>query len=82
MSVVRKLAENTIWWQRKCADKDREIKRLREALERLVTLQAHYAKLLNMHDGGERHSFASAQEWLDRLDDLKLESEGGDGNSM
>jgi hypothetical protein len=37
------------------------------ALRELVTLQAHYAKLLNMHDGGERHAFASAEEWIERL---------------
>ena len=44
-----------------------EIERLRNALERLVHLQAHYAELLNMNDGGRRKQFASAQEWIDRL---------------
>ena len=44
-----------------------EIERLRNALERLVHLQAHYAELLNMNDGGWRKQFASAQEWIDRL---------------
>src|SRR6185436_9540577 len=42
-----------------------------EAFEELVKLQCHYAKLLNMHDGGERWSFGSAKEWLDRLRQLK-----------
>ncbi len=30
-------------------------------------LQAHYAKLLNMHDGGERMVFGSVAEWRGRL---------------
>lgn len=37
------------------------------ALELLVKLQSHYAKLLNMHDGGKRHAFANRQEWIERL---------------
>lgn len=37
------------------------------ALEESVKLQTHYAELLNMHDGGERKGFDSAQAWLDRL---------------
>jgi hypothetical protein len=39
----------------------------REALELSVRLQAHYASLLNMHDGGERIVFATVDEWLARL---------------
>ena len=35
-------------------------------LEAIVKLQAHYADLLNMHDGGERIPFKSADEWLIR----------------
>jgi hypothetical protein len=42
----------------------------RLALEESVKLQSHYAELLNMHDGGQRRTFASAQEWLDRLAEL------------
>jgi len=37
------------------------------ALEESVKLQSHYAELLNMHDGGERIGFASADAWIDRL---------------
>lgn len=44
---------------------------LEKALGELVKLQAHYAKLLNQYDGGQRHAFDSAQEWLDRLAELK-----------
>lgn len=40
---------------------------MREALEESVKLQSHYAKLLNMHDGGERLQFHSAEEWVARL---------------
>ena len=42
-----------------------------EALRQSVKLQSHYAKLLNMHDGGERMQFASAEEWMARLAELK-----------
>jgi hypothetical protein len=40
---------------------------LRIALEESVKLQSHYADLLNMHDGGERIVFKSAEEWIERL---------------
>lgn len=40
---------------------------LRYALEEALRLQAHYAKLLNMHDDGERIAFEDADEWLYRL---------------
>ena len=40
------------------------------ALEESVKLQAHYAKLLNQYDGGERLAFENAQEWLDRMVEL------------
>ena len=46
------------------------------ALEELVQLQSHYAKLLNMHDGGERHGFCNAAEWIARLRETgKLEND-------
>lgn len=40
------------------------------ALEEMVKLQKHYAELLNMHDGGQRHGFNSAKEYLDRIRQL------------
>jgi len=40
--------------------------KLELALEDLVKLQAHYAKLLNQYDGGRRHAFTSAEDWLNR----------------
>lgn len=46
-----------------------EVPVLVKALEESVKLQSHYAVLLNMYDGGERHEFASAAEWIDRLRD-------------
>jgi hypothetical protein len=46
-------------------------KRLLHALERSVFLQAHYAKLLNMWDGGHRIVFENAQQWLARLEALE-----------
>ena len=42
-------------------------KELRTALEELIKLQAHYAKLLNLWDGGQRWQFSSADEWIERL---------------
>jgi hypothetical protein len=44
---------------------------LKEALEKSLKLQAHYAKLLNMHDGGKRCIFKSADEWINRLEEVK-----------
>lgn len=44
---------------------------VRSALERSVALQSHYAKLLNAHDGGQRMTFDSAQEWIARLHALE-----------
>jgi hypothetical protein len=56
---------------------DREVVRLdlagvtltetRTALAESVKLQAHYATLLNMHDGGKRLIFPTVESWLDRL---------------
>jgi hypothetical protein len=40
---------------------------MRRALEESVKLQSHYAELLNAYDGGERLTFASAEEWIERL---------------
>jgi hypothetical protein len=40
---------------------------LMTALQESVKLQGHYAKLLNMHDGGERIVFTKATEWIARL---------------
>ena len=37
------------------------------ALAESVKLQAHYAKLINMHDGGERAIFPTSEEWIARL---------------
>jgi hypothetical protein len=58
-------------------DCDREVVRLElagpplteamTALAESVKLQAHYATLLNMHDGGKRLIFPTVESWLDRL---------------
>lgn len=44
---------------------------LRSALEESLRLQAHYAKLLNMYDGGSRMVFGSVEEWLERLKEME-----------
>ena len=44
-----------------------EVERLKAGLDKSVRLQSHYAGLLNMHDGGKRMQFATADAWLDRL---------------
>ena len=40
---------------------------LYHALEESLKLQAHYAELLNMHDGGQRMIFKTINEWVARL---------------
>lgn len=40
---------------------------LLDALQESLKLQAHYAVLLNAHDGGERRTFSTVKEWLARL---------------
>lgn len=47
---------------------------LRDALTESVKLQSHYAKLLNMHDGGERIGFKDAEEWIARLQTLSKQA--------
>lgn len=44
-----------------------EIERLRDALERSVVLQSHYAGCLNAWDGGKRMEFPTADAWITRL---------------
>ena len=44
---------------------------LADALAKSLSLQSHYAHILNMYDGGQRRGFASNQEWLDRLKEVK-----------
>jgi hypothetical protein len=41
------------------------------ALNESLKLQAHYAELLNMHDGGQRKIFNTIQDWTDRLVETK-----------
>ncbi len=41
------------------------------ALEESVSLQGHYARLLNEYDGGERRQFGNAREWIERLRTLR-----------
>jgi hypothetical protein len=47
-------------------------KALWEALEECVKLQAHYAELLNMWDGGKRHAFKNADEFVQRMIELRM----------
>ena len=50
-----------------------KIRMLEAALAASVKLQTHYAELLNMHDGGKRKIFRSADEWIERLARLGME---------
>lgn len=43
------------------------VEELRRGLAESVRYQSHYAELLNMHDGGGRISFQSADAWLKGL---------------
>lgn len=51
-----------LWLKRREQSSNLEI-----ALEESVKLQSHYAALLNMHDGGERLQFTTAEEWIEWL---------------
>jgi hypothetical protein len=46
---------------------DYTIQELIGALEESLTLQAHYATLLNMYDGGQRMIFETSESWIKRL---------------
>ncbi len=48
-----------------------ENERYRAALDASVSLQSHYAMLLNGWDGGERMQFASSDDWINRLTETK-----------
>jgi hypothetical protein len=50
-----------------CECHGRELENLRIALDESIILQAHYAQLLNMHDGGQRKIFHTAKDWFERL---------------
>ena len=54
--------------------RDKKIATAEHALDESVKLQSHYAKLLNMHDGGERMVFNSTEEWLARLASIQVAS--------
>lgn len=47
--------------------RDVTVTELEIALRESVKLQAHYATLLNMHDGGHRMVFPDADAWIARL---------------
>lgn len=51
--------------------RDAELTAALSALRESVKLQSHYAGLLNMHDGGKRMRFPSAQVWMRRLAELE-----------
>lgn len=42
------------------------------ALKESVKLQSHYATLLNMYDAGERITFDSPEEWINRLREVGM----------
>lgn len=62
------------------AKDDGEQTELHLALEQSLKLQSHYAKLLNMHDGGKRRGFASVDAWLNQFRKLKTKKLNGNQN--
>ena len=58
-------------WREKAVAAEAALRDAREALEKSVSLQSHYAILLNHFDGGKRMIFGTAQKWLDRLKTLE-----------
>lgn len=51
-----------------------DVEELKEVLEESVKLQSHYAKLLNAYDGGRRIEFKNANEWIERLKEVKYDN--------
>jgi len=43
-----------------------------KALEESVRLQRHYAQFLNALDDGDRRTFYSAEEWMERLREVGM----------
>jgi len=53
---------------------ERDLNRITElenALGESLRLQAHYAELLNLYDGGCRRKFVTIDSWLKRLKEVK-----------
>lgn len=50
--------------------KECSVEDLKTALAESLKLQAHYAKLLNLHDGGQRRLFPDADSWIARLHEI------------
>jgi hypothetical protein len=69
ISKQNTLAEVVIEVADQCAQEeiDEALSEPGGALARSVDLQSHYARLLNIYDGGSRLSFSDAQAWIDRL---------------
>ena len=63
------MADPRIWRRFKVDNIDYD--ELYRALEESLKLQAHYAELLNMHDGGQRIIFKSVNDWIARLRQTK-----------
>jgi hypothetical protein len=49
------------------------VAQLQYGLEESLKLQSHYAELLNMYDHGERIQFDTVEEWLQRIEQVKLQ---------
>jgi hypothetical protein len=56
-----------VTWKEMALDSSDSAHELMLALIESVELQSHYAKLLNMHDGGQRLQFSCVAEWIERL---------------
>lgn len=67
-AIAAALAAERSRWQADCERLRADNTKLRKGLTQSVNLQSHYAELLDMHVGGNRLRFASADEWLARLD--------------
>lgn len=52
-------------------DKHEDDVTIQAALDASVSLQSHYATLLNGWDGGKRLTFDSSADWLERLAKIK-----------
>jgi hypothetical protein len=56
-----------VTWKEAYENSRQDLQDLMAALIESVKLQSHYAKLLNIYDGGQRMQFQSVGEWMARL---------------
>lgn len=71
LMAVHKVTGKTYWYSAaELKSNTRPASNLEIALAESLKLQSHYAVLLNGHDGGERQTFDSVDDWICRLKEI------------